>query len=207
MFSLEQSIAEWRKQMLAAGIKSPVPLEELENHLREEIERQVKVGLSEQQAFHLAARQIGEAEQLNKEFNTSIFLDWLGQDGQTRINRSFALFWLVYCAEGFFAIVAPLTALVYGMPNFRITPDFLLVLLMEVIFLRGIIASIRLFGGKNKEIRMLKSLAVMGLALFVAQIIVFKTASLLAIVGVVFNVASLWLMRVPSQGETSIAMK
>ena len=37
MFSLEKSIAGWREQMLAAGIKAPVPLEELEIHLREEI--------------------------------------------------------------------------------------------------------------------------------------------------------------------------
>ncbi len=28
MFILEQAIAEWRKQMLAAGIKTPVPLKE-----------------------------------------------------------------------------------------------------------------------------------------------------------------------------------
>ena len=51
MFDLEQSIAEWRQQMLAAGIKTPVPLEELEIHLREEIERQMKSGLNEQTGF------------------------------------------------------------------------------------------------------------------------------------------------------------
>ena len=54
MFDLEQAIAEWREQMFAAGIKSPVPLEELEIHLREEIERQMKSGLSEQNAFDFA---------------------------------------------------------------------------------------------------------------------------------------------------------
>ena len=37
--------------MLAAGIKTPVPLEELESHLREEIEQQTKLGLSEAEAF------------------------------------------------------------------------------------------------------------------------------------------------------------
>ena len=37
MFGLEQAIADWRQQMLAAGIKTPVPLEELEIHLREDI--------------------------------------------------------------------------------------------------------------------------------------------------------------------------
>ena len=30
MFDLEQAIAGWRRQMQAAGIKTPVPLEELE---------------------------------------------------------------------------------------------------------------------------------------------------------------------------------
>ena len=48
MFNLEKEISEWRQQMLAAGVKSPVPLEELESHLREDIEQQVQSGLSEQ---------------------------------------------------------------------------------------------------------------------------------------------------------------
>ena len=42
MFNLEQSIADWRRQMLAAGIKMPVPLEELESHLREDIAQQMQ---------------------------------------------------------------------------------------------------------------------------------------------------------------------
>jgi len=68
MFDLEQSIADWRKQMLAAGIKSPVPLEELEIHLREEIERQVKSGLSEQEFFNSAVQKIGQAHIIQNEF-------------------------------------------------------------------------------------------------------------------------------------------
>ena len=54
--------------MLAAGIKTPVPLEELEIHLREEIERQMRSGLSAQQAFGIAARKIGQAPELKREF-------------------------------------------------------------------------------------------------------------------------------------------
>jgi hypothetical protein len=68
MFDLEKSIAEWRKQMLAAGIKTPVPLEELEIHLREEIERQMKSGQGEAEAFATAVRKIGRAHSLQKEF-------------------------------------------------------------------------------------------------------------------------------------------
>ena len=68
MFDLEQSIAVWQKQMLATGIKSPVPLEELEIHLREEIERQTKTGLNEQEAFKTAVQKIGQAPALKLEF-------------------------------------------------------------------------------------------------------------------------------------------
>jgi hypothetical protein len=71
MFQLEQAISEWRRQMLAAGIKTPVPLEELESHLREEIERQMKSGLDKQKAFEISVRQIGQPKTLKKEFDVS----------------------------------------------------------------------------------------------------------------------------------------
>jgi hypothetical protein len=71
MFNLEQSISEWRKQMLAAGIKTPAPLEELEVHLREEIERQMKSGLGEPKAFEVSASRIGQPEILGSEFKKS----------------------------------------------------------------------------------------------------------------------------------------
>jgi hypothetical protein len=71
MFDLEQDIADWRKQMLAAGIKTPVPLDELEIHLREEIERQMKSGLDGQNAFGISVQQIGQPEMLNREFKRS----------------------------------------------------------------------------------------------------------------------------------------
>ena len=65
---LEQSISEWRKQMLAAGIQTPVPLEELEIHLREEIERQMLAGADAETAFQSAAEKIGRMETLKTEF-------------------------------------------------------------------------------------------------------------------------------------------
>ena len=79
MFNLEQSICEWRKQMLAAGIKTPVPLEELEIHLREEIERQVKSGLKEQKAFEISVQRIGQPKMLGQEFK---------KDKRTFMNRT-----------------------------------------------------------------------------------------------------------------------
>ena len=128
MFYLEQSIIEWRRQMLAAGIKTPVPLEELECHLREEIEEQVQSGVSEQQAFEIAVRQIGQADLLKAEFRNAGFLNWWGEDSQTRINRAFALLWLAYCWWGLLAIAAPLSSMFYKTtaPFGGITPDLLL---------------------------------------------------------------------------------
>ena len=69
MPDLEKQIFEWRKQMLAVGIKSPVPLAELEIHLRDEIERQMKSGMAEQKAFEISVQQIGHPEMLQTEFN------------------------------------------------------------------------------------------------------------------------------------------
>lgn len=54
--------------MLVAGVKTPAPLEELENHLREDIEQQVKSGANEQKAFEMAVRRIGQANSLKEEF-------------------------------------------------------------------------------------------------------------------------------------------
>ena len=68
MFDLEQAIADWRTQMLAAGIQTPVPLEELEIHLREEIERQMNSGLCQQQAFEISSPLMGEAALIKDEF-------------------------------------------------------------------------------------------------------------------------------------------
>jgi len=68
MFDLERSITEWRQRMLSAGIKTPVPLEELEIHLREDIEQQMQSGLSAEQAFETAAKRIGHAPELKREF-------------------------------------------------------------------------------------------------------------------------------------------
>ncbi|HSY42624.1 MAG TPA: hypothetical protein VK811_01860, partial [Candidatus Acidoferrum sp.] len=68
MFNLEQSIMEWRQQMLATGIKTSA-LDELESHLREEIEQQVRLGVHGQRAFDTAIQKIGPARELKTEFS------------------------------------------------------------------------------------------------------------------------------------------
>jgi hypothetical protein len=68
MPDLEQQISAWRSQMLSAGIKTPVPLDELESHLREEIAVLIAAGKSEADAFSAAVQKLGPAARLEPEF-------------------------------------------------------------------------------------------------------------------------------------------
>jgi len=68
VFNLEQSIGEWRRQMAAAGLKNGDLLDELENHLREDVERQTNSGAMAHQAFETAVARMGEAIALNQEY-------------------------------------------------------------------------------------------------------------------------------------------
>ncbi len=54
--------------MAADGIKTPAVLDELEAHLREDVERQMQAGMSETAAFELAAQRIGRSDLLKAEF-------------------------------------------------------------------------------------------------------------------------------------------
>jgi hypothetical protein len=76
MFDLERAISNWRGQMLAAGIKSPWPLEELETHLREEIARQVRFGAGNSVAFFSAVAQVGDGASLAGEFMKNEIRTW-----------------------------------------------------------------------------------------------------------------------------------
>jgi hypothetical protein len=75
MFNLEEAIAEWRQQMLVAGVKSPAVLDELGSHLREEVELQVKSGVQAQMAFSSAVEKIGRAEFLREQFKRAQGMD------------------------------------------------------------------------------------------------------------------------------------
>src|SRR6266568_4393066 len=68
MFNLNQAIAQWRRQMLQAGIKPRAVLDELETHLRDDVERQTKLGTNAQQAFDIAVQSFGKADVLKSEF-------------------------------------------------------------------------------------------------------------------------------------------
>ena len=69
MFDLEPSITEWRRQMLAAGLKTGRRLDELESHLREEISALKSAGASEAVAFEQAVARLGSPHSVCTEFN------------------------------------------------------------------------------------------------------------------------------------------
>jgi hypothetical protein len=68
MFNLDQAILEWRQQMATGCIKAPDVLEELESHLRDDVEQQVRSGVGQRSAFDAAVQRVGERQTLRKEF-------------------------------------------------------------------------------------------------------------------------------------------
>ncbi|MDB6055004.1 MAG: hypothetical protein JWN25_2527 [Verrucomicrobiales bacterium] len=68
MNELDGRIAGWRRELLKAGINSTATLDELESHLREEMENFEKAGRSEKEAFELAVSKMGSSETMRNEF-------------------------------------------------------------------------------------------------------------------------------------------
>jgi hypothetical protein len=68
MFNLETAIKHWRNQMVTAGLHSTPALDELESHLREDIDRQARAGITPENAFAAAAGRVGEPGALKAEF-------------------------------------------------------------------------------------------------------------------------------------------
>lgn len=68
MFDLEIAVARWRRQMIAGGIKFTVLLDELESHLRDDVENEIRAGADAGNAFEAAVQRIGSADNLQEEF-------------------------------------------------------------------------------------------------------------------------------------------
>lgn len=202
MFDLESSITKWRRQMLAAGITSPSPIEELETHLREEIERQMRSGLDEAGAFCSAVEKIGQAGPLKKEFsNVRSFIDKFGRDKTERINRALGLVWMVYCLGSFYKTTTGLTS-AFNFPDFHFTPLFLLGVAFDFIYLRGLVASVLLFGGSMAARRFIMFLAILDTIGGVA-VLALKPLQPLSLAYTVVGFVTIWLLW-PSQKSKSI---
>jgi hypothetical protein len=69
MFDLDKAIEQWRAQMAVNGVKSPEVLNELESHLRDDVDQQAQSGADAARSFERAIQSIGQADILRDEFN------------------------------------------------------------------------------------------------------------------------------------------
>ena len=65
---LEERIAEWRKYILERQAVHSVDVEELEDHLRAQVEALGEAGLDEDEAFLVAVKRLGDLDSLSREF-------------------------------------------------------------------------------------------------------------------------------------------
>ena len=71
MFNLDEAIVRWRQEMISAGVTRAECLDELELHLREDVERSTRSGGSPELAFERAVQRLGERNVLAAEFQKS----------------------------------------------------------------------------------------------------------------------------------------
>jgi hypothetical protein len=69
MFNLEYELGKWHGGMTAAGLKSPEVIRELEEHLRDDIDHQMRSGVSASDAFRVAVERLGGPRALRNEFD------------------------------------------------------------------------------------------------------------------------------------------
>jgi hypothetical protein len=68
MPQVDPAIADWRRQMAADGIHSAEVLEELECHLRDDIDAQMASGMNAADAFTSSVARLGPSHELTREF-------------------------------------------------------------------------------------------------------------------------------------------
>lgn len=67
-FSLEDSLNLWKKELAKSSVMTTENIEELESHLRDEMDELTLTGLSLEEAFIIAKKRIGSANTLTREF-------------------------------------------------------------------------------------------------------------------------------------------
>ena len=109
MFNVEEEIKGWRRQLRASGIQSSEILDELESHLRDQIEEHMQSGKSAETAFKLALAQMGHSIPLGEEFSK------LGVTGPQRRPKYLLLFSL--SASGLILLSTTWMALEQGLTS------------------------------------------------------------------------------------------
>ena len=135
MFDLDQAIRSWRRHLHRAALLTATDLDELESHLRDEIEEREAEGVAVEAAFHTAVERLGDAESLRREF---------GKNGSVS-RRLFAGLRLMF--------ILPLTALWFyffgpDLPGSELPVDYYVVNVIDLfgralVYLAGIWLAVR----------------------------------------------------------------
>jgi hypothetical protein len=122
MFNLDNAIGEWRRRMRAAGIQAPALLDELESHLREDVNRQVHSGSEPQRAVEIAVQRMGQSSMLGREFAK------VGGSKDERRRKFMRVYCVVFpilyslmCAYGLLSIEMSLTERIVGFTAVALT--------------------------------------------------------------------------------------
>jgi len=128
MFDLNTSLNDWREQLRQGGRCHQEDIDELEEHLREEMTKLERVGLSGEEAFLLAARRLGGVDSLREEFekvnSSSVWLNrlrwmavgmlaYLGVSTATKIFGNLILAGAIFTGlhPYAFAVISPLASI------------------------------------------------------------------------------------------------
>ena len=111
MFDIESEIRTWQNYLRSRGNFRESDLQELESHLRDEMEDLCRTGLSQDEAFFIAVKRIGNTGSLSREFakgRTALLWKQLFIEDADEVSRRQAAFELVLVAAlgllaGFFA--------------------------------------------------------------------------------------------------------
>ena len=117
MFNLEHAISGWRRRAQREGLPPDV-IEELESHLRAEIEQQMNAGADAQAAFAIAAQLLGDTAELRQEFTTTnplVGLDTIRRMGATYF-KAFAMVVVVLVVSSVVGVVVSLITAPFNLP-------------------------------------------------------------------------------------------
>lgn len=207
MFNLEQSIAEWRKQVATAGIDLPELLDELENHLREDIDQGIRAGARLQQAFEAAVRRMGYAASLKTEYaKTKNGFGLLMGGRARRRHQILGLLWMAGCLWSLSTIgrqFSPANSHVIGNGPFFYTS-----LLAIGIYGSGLLGGAFLTRGLELGARMVRMMALLFLFACVAQVLAGVETPMWRFwcgLFAAFCLISIWLLHPPKiQGSASV---
>jgi hypothetical protein len=149
MFDLRKNISEWKKSFLYKESFTNENLDELENHLTEQINGLKQLGLSDEESFWVAQKRIGNINALNIEFGKVNFLDII----RKRIFWmlfGIAVFTLAFYSMGTFSFIS--YSIIRIVDIKLVTLTYLIYSVQEVLFLMPIILILWIMSGEKPEI-------------------------------------------------------